>query len=307
MDDANPTDPKSEEAASDPSAEHPVFSIGSAVSRELGLGDDGIGRVTFERERPPESTAAWLHLVSGPSAPTVTRGVIELGARFLLAGHRVLIVDGGPRLHLHERFGREARWGVIECLNGEMPALGLVQDVGRPGLFLLAHGLPAPRADWSRVGRLLDEVRPHFGRVVLALDADAPARIGESLAGWHLEGWWSARGRSGRSASRLSDRLRIFFSDLTVEATPDVKLEAIGALDARLSALSAAVGRPQAAPLAEFGPASETQVSAEGCTLECDPQVRERLRFLLWMRHVQREGSPADPKLSSRTTAVESI
>lgn len=194
-------------------------------------------RLTHETPRVPESTAAWLHVVSGSSPAIVARGVLELSARFLSSGHRVLMVDGGPHLQLHDRFDREMRWGVIECLTGEMPVLGLVQDVGRLGLYLLAHGLPAPRTHWAQLGRLLDEAHPHFGRTVLAIESNTPAAVGEALAGWHLEGWWaSPEGRERRKGDRLSDRLGIHLSDLSLEAMPDAKLEA---LDVRLWGLVA--------------------------------------------------------------------
>jgi hypothetical protein len=247
--------------------------------------------------------------VSGASPVTVARGALELAARFLSRGQRVLIVDGGPRLHLHDRFDREARWGVIECLTGEMPVLGLVQDVGRLGLYLLAHGIPARRTHWPQLGRLMDEARPHFGRAVLALDAEAPAAIGQALAGWHLEGWWAERGRATRRATRLADRLGIHLSDLALEAMPDAKL---AALDARLWTLKALVASVEAPPTPAAGrspvaaavapevvapaAAAPTVVApAVATTLDCDPQVRERLRFLLWMRRIQTEGQPPAP------------
>ena len=92
------------------------------VAPLTGSGPERLGAVT---PRDPEATGAWLHVVSGASVPALSRAVFELAARFLAAGHRVLLVDGAPRLRLHDRFDREARWGVIECLRGEFPALGL--------------------------------------------------------------------------------------------------------------------------------------------------------------------------------------
>ena len=74
--------------------------------------------LAFDTPRLPESTSAWLHVVSGASHLAVARGALELAGRFLAAEHRVLIVDGSPRLKLHRRFDREARWGVTECLTG---------------------------------------------------------------------------------------------------------------------------------------------------------------------------------------------
>src|SRR6185503_6901181 len=141
--------------------------------------------------RVPEGTSAWLHVVSGQGVEGIARGAFELAARFLARGDRVLLIDAGPRLHLHERFERESRWGVVECLTGRLPVLGLVQDTGRLGLYLLAYGTPARRTHWPQLGRLLDEARPHFARAVVAIETDAPPVIGEALGGWHLEGWWA--------------------------------------------------------------------------------------------------------------------
>jgi hypothetical protein len=254
-------------------------------------------RLTFDSPRVPEETTAWLHLVSGPSPSIVARGVLELAARMLAEGHRVLIVDGGPRLHLHDRFEREMRWGVIECLTGEMPVLGLVQDVGRLGLYLLAHGLPAPRPHWPQLGRLLDEARPHFGRAVVAIEPDAPASVGQALAGRHLEAWWGSRGKdwrnAGRLADHLADRLGIHFSDLWLDAVPNARLET---LDVRLWSLIAdrpIVGSDEDAP-AEAAAEAAPHIPTVTSTLDCDVRVSERLRFLLWMKRIQSEPPGAD-------------
>jgi len=282
MDDASRSNPATPGPASDPLAARP------ARPRTR------LERLTFEAPRLPETTGAWLHVVSGSSPSAVACGVLELAARFLSGGHRVLMVDGGPRLQLHDRFDREMRWGVIECLTGEMPVLGLVQDVGRLGLYLLAHGLPAPRTHWLQLGRLLDESRPHFGRAVLALESDAPAAVGQALAGRHLEGWWAGRGRERRSADRLADRLGIHLSNLDLDAMPDAKLEA---LDVRLWTLIAErpSAEPSEAPTPEPAPAPVARVPTVTSTLDCDLRVSERLRFLLWMRRIQTEGPRPDP------------
>jgi hypothetical protein len=280
---------------------------------------DRNARLAFDTPRLPEATTAWLHVVSAASTLAVARGTLELSGRFLADGHRVLIVDGGPRLKLHDRFDRDARWGVTECLTGELPVLGLVQELGRLGLYLLAHGTPARRTHWPQMGRLLEEARPFFGRAVLALQPDAPSAIGDALAGWHLEGWWAEPGKSRREATKLADRLRIHLSDLDLEPMPDAKLET---LDVRLWTLTALGGRAGAAlepaapkvpsepldvlvaPVAPPAPERFTTSAALAsqpiivepaasvpAAVECDPRVRERLRFLLWMRRVHAEGA----------------
>ncbi|MEK7824349.1 MAG: hypothetical protein AAB290_04835 [Candidatus Eisenbacteria bacterium] len=305
MDDGSHPESEPPDTSSDLPVAPPRARQARSIWRWLGSGRTRRARLTFEVLRLPETTGAWLHVVSGPSATAVARGALELAARFLSGGHRVLIVDGGPRLQLHDRFDREARWGVIECLTGEMPVLGLVQDVGRLGLYLLAHGVPARRTHWPQLGRLMDEARPHFGRAVLALDADAPAAIGEALAGWQLEGWWAERGRATRPAARLADRLGIHLSDLDLVAMQDAKLEALDVRLWTLTALRAGVGTP-AAPATDPAPVAPVAVPTVATTLDCDLRVRERLRFLLWMRHIQTEGQRPDPVRAPGAATVPS-
>ena len=149
--------------------------------------------------------------------------------------------------------------------------------------------------------------RPHFARTVLALDADAPAAIGDALAGWHLEGWWAGGARAGRRAVKMADRLAIHLCDLDLTATPEARLEA---LDARLRGRESAPTLSDEAVVQErldaltrdavdqaltAGPGEGATVTPPGAqaippppvVLECDLQVRERLRFLLWMRRIQ--------------------
>jgi len=265
------------------------------------------GRLGAIPARKPEITGAWLHVVSGPTVPVLSRAVFELAARFLARGDRVLLLDGAPQLRLHERFDREARWGMLDSLAGPLPLLGLVQDAGRLGLYLLAYGTLEGLADWSRLTTLLDEARPYFGRTVLALDPDAPAVIGHALAGVHLEGWWPSGSREARRAAGIGGRLGIQFSDLNLDAMLTPRLEA---LDARVWGLAApAVEEPIAEPASEpveppiAEPVGEAQRGADAGTpaarpdpgpdepvvLEGEPGVRERLRFLLWSRRTRSE------------------
>lgn len=246
--------------------------------------------------REPETTGAWLHVVSGPTVPTLSRAVFELAARFLARGERVLLLDAAPRLRLHERFDREARWGVLDALAGPLPVLGLVQDGARLGLYLLAHGTHGGPSDWSRLAAVLDEARPHFGRAVLALDPDAPAVIGQALAGAHLEAWWPAGSREARRTTGIGGRLAIQFTDLNLDAMLTPGLEA---LDARIWALAAPpVSEPEVAPAPEGTPIP----TGEPVVLEGEPEVRERLRHLLWSRRA----AAADPNTVAASAADES-
>lgn len=306
MDDANRSEPTPVDDRSEPSPAEAIPTPGDPVP-DVRRGRAASERLSFAVPRLPEDTDAWLHVVSGPSDTAVARGALDLAGRFLAGSQRVLIIDGGPRLRLHARFAGEARWGVIECLTGELPVLGLVQETGQPNLYMLTHGLPASRTHWAGLGRLLEEARPHFARTVLALDADAPAAIGDALAGWHLEGWWAGGARAGRRAVKMADRLAIHLCDLDLTATPEARLEA---LDARLRGRESAPTLSDEAVVQErldaltrdavdqaltAGPGEGATVTPPGAqaippppvVLECDLQVRERLRFLLWMRRIQ--------------------
>lgn len=274
-----------------PEATPPIPASTGDLAPLSGPGPERLGAAPA---RDPEATGAWLHVVSGATVPALSRAVFELAARFLAGGHRVLLVDGAPRLRLHDRFDREPRWGVIECLRGELPALGLVQDSGRLGLYLLAHGSPAGPTDWTGLGRVLETVRPHFGRAILALDPDAPAVIGTTLAGVHLEGWWPRGASEARRATGIGGRLGIQFADLDLDSMLLPRLEA---LDARLWSLVAPpapapeIESPESAPAeAAATEPGEAVEAGEPVTLESDARVRERLRFLLWMRRVEAEG-----------------
>src|SRR5512145_1986539 len=100
------------------SADEPAATVPGAAAELAPLTGSGPMRLGAVSPRDPEATGAWLHVVSGATVPTLSRAVFELAARFLAGGHRVLLVDGAPRLRLHDRFDREPRWGVIECLRG---------------------------------------------------------------------------------------------------------------------------------------------------------------------------------------------
>jgi hypothetical protein len=229
-----------------------------------------------------------LHVISGPTAAAVTRGALELAARRLALGERVLLVDGSARLRLHERLGRDARWGLLECLAAEMPVLGLVQYAGHPGLYVLPHGNADRAVGWSRLGQKLEEVVPHFGRIVLALDPQAPAEVGDALLGCAMEGWWGQLDAGfTRAMDQAMARFGIIFHSLDLEQMPEATLEALAA---RVGALRPAGPVPEPAPITAAVPVHrlEPQPPAlEPIVLDCDLQVLERLRFLAWMRRLQ--------------------
>jgi hypothetical protein len=247
-------------------------------------------REMFVAARDPGARASWLHLVSGPTPASVARAVVELSAHALARNERVLVVDGSRRLKLHERFGREARWGLMECLHADMPVIGLVQYGGRPGFYLLAHGNTARVDGWAAIGQRLDDARPHFGRIVLALDATAPREIGDALAGRAIEGWWAeSASRLPQAALELTERLGIAFSGMDLSVVPHGSLETLAG---RSRALALLAPEPPAElpplPVAVEAPVAEVAPS-EPLVLDCDLQMRQRLRFLAWMRRVQSE------------------
>src|SRR5262249_59532452 len=82
-----------------------------AWSRSRGLRAEALRMGAHAAD--PASAGPDLHVVTGPTAAAVTRAALELAARRVALGERVLLVDGSPTLHLHERLDRDARWGLL--------------------------------------------------------------------------------------------------------------------------------------------------------------------------------------------------
>ncbi len=242
----------------------------------------------------PGALTPTLHVVTGARPGLVLRAALELAAHRIAAGDRVLLVDGSPRLRLHDRIGRDARWGLLECLAADMPVLGLVQYAGHPGLYLLPHGKAERSVGWSQLGRKLDEVLPHFGRIILAVDSQAPGAVGDALRGRAMEGWWAGGDdRFPRAAESAMSRLGIAFSPLSLADLSEPSLEAMASRVVKLRPPGEPADlAPITAPATvELRPAPRPTL--EPIVLDCDLQVRQRLRFLAWMRRVQAEGRSA--------------
>ncbi|HVP15589.1 MAG TPA: hypothetical protein VMS88_08585 [Terriglobales bacterium] len=246
-----------------------------------------------------EAELSWLHVVSGADPRAIGEAAARLGASFVERGERVLIVDAGRKLRLHERFGGEARWGLLDCLAGEAPLLGAVQSTGREGLYLLARGTPGLAERWEEMSRVLEDAQSRFGRVILAIGPRVPREAALPLGGRVLEAWWVRPG-ARRGAIALSERLGIAFTSMEPEDSPRPALALAPAIAA--SSDSEAVAEP-AAPVAlesaaESGEGIEPRRSATGdpgsTVIGADGEVRERLRFLLWMRRLQAEQRSAE-------------
>lgn len=301
------------------------FGVGSRLSirslartRGAGSGRAGAGQpdrlLGRDAQQAWAAELSWLHVVSGPDPGCIGRAVAALATSFLERGERVLVVDAGRGLRLHERFGGDARWGLLDCLAGEAPLLGAVQAAGRAGFYLLARGTPARAERWDELSRLLEDARTHFGRVILAIDPRASREAALPLGGRVLEAWWAGAGPSpSRRALALSERLGIVFSCMDLQGLSHPMLEGTdkpAAGDEELAAADAGPGgfsEVTPAPLDDqntgqsgyaglaAGPASAdvssvaAPVEAPPRVLGCDVEVRERLRFLLWMRRLQGE------------------
>src|SRR5678816_2492151 len=87
--------------------------------------------------------------------------------------------------------------------------------------------------------RVLEDLRPHFGRVILAVDRTAPAVLGSVLAGRVMDGWWAGPGRSDGHAA---DRRAITLRPLDLSAMPQASLQAIEARLAGTGGASSARG-----------------------------------------------------------------
>jgi hypothetical protein len=262
--------------------------------------------------------------------------VDRLAAAFTRRGESALVVDTATDLDLHERFGAGPRWGLSECLAGEVPLLGAVQSAGRPRFYVLGRGAAGAGGRWEGLSAVLEEARRHFDRVVLALDPGAPRAAALPLGGRVLEAWWAEPGNElPRRAAALAERLGISFTSLDLGWLAQVEHEDAPALPATAlaaapesGAVASAPSRTVAEPEPEREAPSETLVAApepepereapsetlvEPGTrpapaiapapaaaaepvpsgpppvLDCDPEVRDRLRFLVWMKRVQAE------------------
>lgn len=320
-----------------PRTAHVVRGVPAALSPHASGGR--FGRLPREPRRAWDAELGWLHLVSGPDPARIAHAVATLAGGFVERGDRVLLVDAGRRLRLHERYGGDTRWGLGECLAGEIPLLGAVQAAGRPGFFFLAHGAPGRAGRWDDLSGLLEDAREHFDRVLLALDSKVPRAAALPLGGRVLEAWWAEPGPDlSTNAIALSERLGIPFSCFDLNWLMEAMLEAESAAPVeapRPSPPGAEVGAAPPACLAEEktpapagpGPGAETfgpveavsrsdeamevvtgsaeamevasgsagaveavaRSSGEAVVLGCDLEVRERLRFLVWMRRVRAE------------------
>ena len=239
----------------------------------------------------PGDTRAWLHVVTGPKRELIARAVLELAAHPLSRHERVVVVDAARHLRLNEVLRLSPRLGFIECATQGLPALGLLQSGGFTGLFLLARGRSGRVTDWLPLDRVLEELRPHFDRVVLAFDERIPAVVGGVLAGRMFTGWWAGPGPdTQRSGSRASARLAIALSDLNLSPVPKASLEA---LEARLVALAGVASVEPVAAAPDPADRPEIRVSPPA-VLDCDLQIRQKLRYLAWMRRVRTEREGAE-------------
>lgn len=292
---------------------------GVPAALSLHARGEHLAQLPRDPRRAWEAELGWLHLVSGPDPARIAHAVSILAGGFVERGERVLLVDAGRRLRLHERYGGDARWGLGECLAGDVPLLGAVQAAGRAGFFFLAHGAPGRAGCWDELSGLLEDARTHFDRILLALDPKVTRAAALPLGGRVLEAWWAepGPGLSG-SAVALSERLGIPFSCFDMnwlmeakrEVGPSAPVRVPGPAPAEAAADAAQpVCLAEAEVLAPIGsdpvepaiePAADGPASAEAIepiagsdgetvVLDCDLEVRERLRFMVWMRRVRAE------------------
>ena len=243
-----------------------------------------------ETHREP-ARGAWLQVVAGPRREAAGRAALEIAAHALASGRRVVVVDASRDFRLHEMLGLSGRLGFWECMQDDQPALGLLQNGGFTGLFLLARGRRNPLTDWLPLDRVLEELRPHFEQVILVFESRLPPVVGGVLAGRLASGWWAGPGTSrGRTATTASASLAIPLFDIDLAGTPQPSLEA---LEARLGALESASPTLPAHPPFVEAPAAPLRISPPA-VLDCDLQVQQKLRFLAWMRRMRTERERAE-------------
>jgi len=236
--------------------------------------------------RPDPAHGSWLHVVTGADRARIGRATFEVVAHAIARRRRIVVVDASRGLRLHARLGLSARLGLVECMAHGAPALGLLQSSGFTGLFLLARGRAGRLIDWLPLDRVLEELRPHFDQVLLVFERDIPPVIGGVLAGRLVSGWWAGPGAAGgRLASRASASLAIPLFDIDLAGISDASLEA---LEARLGALLP--GPPAGSFEAPFvSPEPPPIRVSPPAILDCDLQIRQKLRFLAWMRRMRTE------------------
>ncbi|MBI1799787.1 MAG: hypothetical protein HYR73_08895 [Candidatus Eisenbacteria bacterium] len=285
---------------------------------------DRAARIVREA-RVAGASDARLHIVSAKDALGIAAAACDIAAPFLAREERVLVIDAGRGLELHTRFGCRARGGLSDCVRGELPLLGAVQSVGIHRFYLLASGAGAP-GPWPDAARVVDEGLAHFARVIVAVDRMAPHACGDALRGRVLEGWWphSASGHVS-GAETLSARLGIALQAFALSPASERLLEA---LPETIRSMNAAVPRGESGAAHDQPRAPTPHVTAlapdpeEPALLEVarpspddpalrrklreamerrgpgvlgsDARMRERLRFLMWMRRVQSESRKSE-------------
>jgi hypothetical protein len=248
-----------------------------------------------------------LHVVTGPHAQRVARGVLELAARFLAAGESVLVIDGSPRLALHARLGCAATPGLVDATEYERAVRDLVAPTACPGCSLLAHGDPLRHVRWPRFAMVYESARAEASRVILGLALDAPRAAGRALAGTPLTGWWAAPDLTCRPAKGFARRQRIPLSDIELDPMLEPSLDGLRRRSRTLSGSRARtpvpvpdarlldpvvveVAAPEPIPSrVAFAPPPESADVFDG-----DPRVRERLRFLMWTRRMHADAPPPE-------------
>ena len=235
------------------------------------------------------SSPAWLHVVSGPDPARLRRGLLEAAAALVGHGERLLIVDGARRLRFHDAMRRESGPGLLECLIGELPVLEAIQGGVAENPCFLPRGNPMRPEVWSQLGRLMLELRTRFDRVLLALDFAVPHAVGPALEGLEAAGWWcpddGASILSAALAERIGIPLRNMMLSMSEEVLDEIAGQSVGAFEAGPGSPAAPIALRERDPW-DLGVGSR----AESQIVDCDLQVRERLRFLVWMRGVQAEG-----------------
>jgi hypothetical protein len=128
---------------------------------------------------------------------------------------------------------------------------------------------------------VLDDAAPHFARVVLVVDPACPHAAGEALMGRVVEGWWAGEGALPRAGMALAERTGIRFRGIGLSPSLNDTLEAL--LELPVTAV------PLLAPAAPAAATAAPAVAADPPVLDWDAGMRERLRFLAWMRRIGRD------------------
>jgi hypothetical protein len=123
---------------------------------------------------------------------------------------------------------------------------------------------------------------------VLTLDFAVPAEAGPAFVGLEPAAWWCPDESASILSAALAERIGIPLRNIELSRSADVFHELKEQVSDPGPGVAAASSAPAPAPDPGSGGLGARN-ALPPVIVDCDLQVRERLRFLIWMRRVQAE------------------